>query len=43
MGKFESGALRPLISKVFDWQNVVEAHEFMEANANVGKVVMTGM
>jgi tumor protein p53-inducible protein 3 len=42
-GKFESSALRPLIAKVYDWKDVIAAHEFLEANANIGKVVLTGM
>ncbi len=38
--KFESGALRPVIDKVFDWNEVSEAHHYMEANKNIGKIVL---
>jgi len=37
---FQNGKLKPIISKVFDWQDVQEAHRYMEANKNVGKVVL---
>jgi putative PIG3 family NAD(P)H quinone oxidoreductase len=35
--------IQPLISKVFDWTEVNEAHRFMEDNKNIGKIIMTGM
>jgi NADPH:quinone reductase-like Zn-dependent oxidoreductase len=36
-----SGALRPVIAKAFDLANIVEAHRFLESNAQVGKIVVT--
>jgi putative PIG3 family NAD(P)H quinone oxidoreductase len=36
-----SGALKPIIDKVFDIEEVAIAHEYMEKNDSFGKVVMT--
>jgi NADPH:quinone reductase-like Zn-dependent oxidoreductase len=36
-----SGALRPIIARVFDLANIVEAHRFLESNEQVGKIVVT--
>ncbi len=36
----ESGALHPVIDSVFDWQDVVRAHQYMESNRNRGKIVL---
>lgn len=38
--KFERGLLKPVIDKVFDWKDVAEAHRFMEANKNTGKIIL---
>lgn len=38
--KLTSRKIKPIIDKVYDWQNVVEAHERMESNANIGKIVL---
>lgn len=38
--RFADGRLQPVIDKVFDWQDVREAHRYMESNANVGKIVL---
>ena len=35
-----SGSMHPVIDKVFDWEEVVEAHLFMEANRNKGKIIL---
>lgn len=40
MGKFKAGDLNPVIDKVFDWSNVSEAHRYMEANKNTGKIIL---
>ncbi len=40
MGKFKTGDLKPVIDKVFDWSNVSEAHKYMEANKNIGKIIL---
>jgi NADPH:quinone reductase-like Zn-dependent oxidoreductase len=36
-----SGAFRPLIGKTFPFAEIVEAHRYMESNAQVGKIVVT--
>lgn len=35
-----SGALKPVIAKTFKLNEIVEAHRFMESNAQVGKIVV---
>lgn len=37
---FEKGDLKPVIDTIFDWQEVAEAHEYMEANKNAGKIIL---
>ena len=39
--RFNSGAIKPIIDSVLDWSEVVEAHRYMEANKNKGKIVLT--
>ena len=34
------GSLRPVIDRVFNWEEVQDAHRRMEANENVGKIVL---
>ncbi len=36
-----SGVLRPLVGKTFGLNQIVEAHRYMEANAQIGKIVVT--
>jgi len=36
----ESKTLRPVIDSVFDWRDVAQAHERMERNENVGKILL---
>ncbi|GAB3372041.1 zinc-dependent alcohol dehydrogenase family protein [Massilia agri] len=36
-----AGALRPVIAKVFPFEQIVEAHRFLESNAQFGKVVVS--
>lgn len=43
LAKFETGALQPVIDRVFSWEEIQEAHRYMEANRNIGKIVITGM
>ncbi len=38
--KFEKGFIKPVIDKVFDWNDASEAHLYMEANKNTGKIVL---
>ena len=37
---FESGALRPVIDSRFALADIADAHRHMEANANVGKILI---
>lgn len=37
----ESGALRPIIAKTFALDDIQEAHRYLEANQQIGKVVIT--
>ncbi|MDQ3535538.1 MAG: zinc-binding dehydrogenase, partial [Bacteroidota bacterium] len=32
--------LRPVIDTIFEWDKVVEAHHYMEANKNAGKIIL---
>jgi len=36
-----SGAFKPLIDKTFRFSEIVEAHRYMESNAQIGKIVVT--
>ncbi|MFJ9614454.1 zinc-dependent alcohol dehydrogenase family protein [Streptomyces noursei] len=35
-----SGAFKPVVDRVFDLEEIVEAHRYMEAGAQVGKIVV---
>jgi tumor protein p53-inducible protein 3 len=37
---FSTGELKPVIDSVFDWKEVGKAHQKMEGNENVGKIVL---
>lgn len=37
----EAGALRPTIARLFPFEQIVEAHRFMEEGTQVGKIVVT--
>jgi NADPH:quinone reductase-like Zn-dependent oxidoreductase len=37
---FQNKQIKPVIDKVFDWKEVQEAHKHMEANKNIGKIVL---
>ena len=39
--KFESGVFKPVIDSVVSWKEVGAAHKRMEANLNIGKIVLT--
>ncbi len=41
LGHFRSGRLKPVVDRCFELHDVKSAHEFMEENANVGKLVLT--
>ena len=36
----ENGSLRPIVGKVFKFDEIVEAHRYMESNSQVGKIVV---
>jgi tumor protein p53-inducible protein 3 len=38
--RFGDGRLVPVVDTIFEWTEVGKAHERMEANANVGKIVL---
>ena len=35
------GRIRPVVDRTFPLESVIEAHEYMESNANFGKIVLT--
>ena len=37
---FNEGRLLPIIDSVFPWTEVADAHRYMEANKNVGKIIL---
>lgn len=37
---FKQGQLKPVIDTVFDWHDVKKAHQRMEANENIGKIIL---
>lgn len=37
---FDTGRLRPVIDSVYDWADTAAAHRRMEANENVGKILL---
>lgn len=38
--KIASGRIKPVIDKIYDWKDVIEAHKRMEENKNIGKIVL---
>jgi len=38
--RFESGEFKPVIDSVYDWTEVADAHRYMEANKNIGKIIL---
>jgi tumor protein p53-inducible protein 3 len=39
--RFKLGKLKPIIDRVLSWKNATEAHEYMEQNKNIGKIILT--
>jgi NADPH:quinone reductase-like Zn-dependent oxidoreductase len=35
------GRIRPVVDRAFPLERVSEAHEYMESNANFGKIMLT--
>jgi NADPH:quinone reductase-like Zn-dependent oxidoreductase len=40
LDRLTSGQLKPVIARIFPFTEIVEAHRFMESNAQVGKIVV---
>ncbi len=38
---FADRSVRPVVDSIYDWELVADAHRYMEANANIGKIVLT--
>lgn len=38
---FEIGAIKPIIDTTFSFHEVKKAHDYMEANKNIGKIILT--
>jgi NADPH:quinone reductase-like Zn-dependent oxidoreductase len=36
-----SGKLKPVIAKTFPFEQIVEAHRYLESNTQIGKIVVT--
>jgi tumor protein p53-inducible protein 3 len=41
--EFTRGKLKAVVDKVFNWSDVAKAHQYMEENRNMGKIVLNGM
>jgi NADPH:quinone reductase-like Zn-dependent oxidoreductase len=37
----EKGTLKPIIDRVFPFDKIVDAHRYLEASGQVGKIVVT--
>lgn len=37
---FSSGEIKPVIDSTYDWTDVQEAHRYIEANKNIGKIIL---
>lgn len=40
---FADARLKPVVDRVFRWEDVARAHRYMEENRNIGKIVLNGM
>jgi len=38
--KFDEGVLKPVVDKVFGFEEVAGAHKYMESNQNIGKILL---
>ncbi|KAF3057567.1 putative quinone oxidoreductase [Trichoderma afarasin] len=41
MSEFEAGRLKTMVDKILSWEEIVEAHKYMEENKSSGKIVCT--
>lgn len=37
---FEEKKLKPIIDRIYSWEQIIEAHQYMESNQNTGKIVL---
>ncbi len=37
---FENGAVKPNVDKIFEIENIREAHEYLESNESFGKIIL---
>lgn len=42
LASFAASRLKPIIDRTMDIRDVAQAHEYMEANQNIGKIVLSG-
>lgn len=40
-GLFENGTMKPIVDTTFDFEDVKKAHDYMEANKNIGKIILS--
>lgn len=40
LGLFRNNKLRPVVDHVFPFEQVQQAHEHMESNKNIGKIIL---
>jgi tumor protein p53-inducible protein 3 len=38
---FQNGSLKPVVGSVYPFEQVINAHKEMEANQNIGKIILT--
>lgn len=41
MPEFEAGRLKTMVDKILSWEDIVEAHKYMEENKSSGKIICT--
>ena len=41
MAGLQEGLLRPIIAKVFHFDEIAEAHRYLKSNQQIGKIVVT--
>lgn len=41
LGGLTSGSLKPVIAKIFPFDQIVDAHRFLESNEQLGKIIVT--
>ncbi|KAI9204406.1 quinone oxidoreductase [Polychytrium aggregatum] len=38
--KLESGDLKPIVDREYSWKDIVAAHQYMESNQSIGKIIV---